>query len=394
MSTYQNEHEYRIDYNLTQLKTITPEKYPYLSKILKNSRHYLIKFLEYSKTKTCHYDEETNSFIFYESIKHFTTEVMKKSSGSISTANRDINIFATIGLVKKYFIYPDQRNPKTKEYYTNLINSNRINYKYDIKHEQLLKNITPLFLELNLQHSLKFMVYAEASRKRYEHAIKPIIDEFEDYESHDFESLLKGWFEDYGYIYPFIEYSPYTLFNEINAGLKDNYPENYQQVLKPMTVYAFPIYYPELLETTELMAQVLYENNFAYGTFSKDFLLRKAIFGKTYINSIFNDTRNISETNVKIAKLMEKTMLDDIEKNGYTTRERIIQQTNILSAKVDLKRAGYSQNPQKTKEVIFREHFKGNGGILENNHLKMGKPTNELKQKFNLIRDYYIIYPA
>lgn len=319
---------------------------------------------------------------------------MKKSSGSISTANRDINIFATIGLVKKYFIYPDQRNPKTKEYYANLINSNRINYKYDIKHAQLLKNITPLFLELNLQHSLKFMVYAETSRKRSEHAIKPIIDEFGYFEFHDFEFLLKECFEDSGYMYPFIEYSLYTLFNEINTGLRNNYPENYQKILKPMTVYAFPIYYPELLKASESIAQVLYENNFSYGTFSKDFLLRKAIFGKTYINSIFNDIRNISETNVKIAKLMEKTMLDDIEKNGYTTRERIIQQINILPAKVDLRRAGYSQNPQKTKEIIFREHFKGNGGILENNHLKMGKPTKELKQKFNLIRDYYIIYPA
>lgn len=399
MSTYQKEHECRIAYNLKQLETVTPENYPYLSKILRNSKHYLEKFLEYSKTKTCHYDGNTNFFIFYESIKHFTTDVMKKSSGSISTANRDINIFATLGLVKKYFILPDQRNKQGKEYVKKLTDNNKINYAYDLKHEQLLKNITSLFLELNLQHSLKFMIFDKESRNRFEHTGKPILDELSDYgitdfENYDFEGHLKDLFDDIRFIYPFIYDSKHTLFNKINTGLRDNYPENYQKILKPMTVYAFPIYYPELLKASESIAQVLYENNFSYGTFSKDFLLRKAIFGKTYINSIFNDIRNISETNVKIAKLMEKTMLDDIEKNGYTTRERIIQQTNILPAKVDLRRAGYSQNPQKTKEIIFREHFKGNGGILENNHLKMGKPTKELKQKFNLIRDYYIIYPA
>lgn len=399
MSTYQDEHKYRIAYNLRQLETIIPENYPYLSKILKNSKHYLVKFLEYTQTKTCHYDENTNFFVFYESIKHFTTEVMKKSSGSISTANRDINIFATLGLVKKYFILPDQRNKQGKEYAKKLTDNNKINYTYDLKHEQLLKNITSLFLELNLQHSFKFMVFDKESRNRFEHTGKPILDELSDYgitdfESYDFERHLKDSFDDTGFIYPFIYYSDYTLFKEINTGLKDNYPENYQKILKPMTVYAFPIYYPELLKASESITQILYENNFSYGTFSKDFLLRKAIFGKTYINSIFNDTRNISETNVKIAKLMEKTMLDDIKKNGFTTPERIIQQTNIRTAKVDLKRAGYSQSQKRTKEIIFREHFKGSSGILETNHLKLGKPTKELKQKFNLKRDYYIIYPA
>jgi hypothetical protein len=130
-----------IDFNLAITNNILKLKdnYPFLYKILKRRIHYLNNFLDYAKGKCKKplyiYNNGTYIIYFFGSVKYFAL----KYTGYYTTWNRNLNLFAVLGLITKidnkkiklkYSKEVDEysRNMKAKKINTDVSNIKPVNY--------------------------------------------------------------------------------------------------------------------------------------------------------------------------------------------------------------------------------------------------------------------------
>ena len=92
-------HYEKIDNNLKLLyEPMQLSKYEYLYKIIKRRLRYLIKLIEYSADKRVNdYSTIHDNYYFYVSFRYLA----RRYKGHTSTWSRNINIFATLGLINK-----------------------------------------------------------------------------------------------------------------------------------------------------------------------------------------------------------------------------------------------------------------------------------------------------
>jgi hypothetical protein len=160
--------------------------------------------------------------------------------------------------------------------------------------------------------------------------------------------------------------------------------------LSPINFYTIPIYNNELLEESNRRAKVLLDNNFRANGFSKFFLIK--VFGQEFADSVFHDERYISEYSQYVQTKIEKFILNDINRHGYTTKDRILRYVQIKYSQLQPWEYGFKKEIQNKKSIISREFDRSISEIKEKYNLEYRKANKELKEKFKLDSSKTIIY--
>lgn len=160
--------------------------------------------------------------------------------------------------------------------------------------------------------------------------------------------------------------------------------------LSPPNYYTIPIYNDELLTDANGRAKVLLDNNFRVNGFSKNFLIR--VFGQEFADSIFHDERQISEYSQNVQSKIEEFILKDINRHGYTTKERILRYVHIDYSQLLPWEYGVTKEKQNKKAILGREFDRSISEIKDKYNLEYKKANKELKERFKLDKNKTIIY--
>ena len=160
--------------------------------------------------------------------------------------------------------------------------------------------------------------------------------------------------------------------------------------LSPINFYTSPIYNDELLTEANRRAKVLSDNNFRANGFSKFFLIK--VFGQEFANTVFHDERYISEYSQYVQTQLEKFILNDIDRHGYTTKERILRYVQINYSQLQPWEYGFKKEKQNKKAILSREFDRSISEIKEKYTLEYKKANKELKEKFKLDSSKTIIF--
>ncbi len=283
-------HYEKIDNNLKLLyEPMQLSKYEYLYKVIKRRLRYLIKLIEYSKDKRINdYSTIHDNYYFYVSFRYLA----RRYKGHTSTWSRNINIFASLGLI------------------------NKVNIEgLEVANSKLLD-------------------------ESYKHR----------------KAKAKG------------------------LGVK---PEQ----IKIVSYYTIPLFNDELLNYANNIAKTMYDNNFKVNGFSKMYLIN--IFGQEFADNVYDDFRTDTEYSNYVRDEIENYIQQEIKQKGYTTKARVLKNTNINIKKV----AELQQYKSKRKEnILSREFDRSFNQILVDNDLEYRKANKELKERFNLDTYKFIIY--
>ncbi|EJV68224.1 hypothetical protein P4T54_00580 [Bacillus mycoides] len=160
--------------------------------------------------------------------------------------------------------------------------------------------------------------------------------------------------------------------------------------LSPINYYTIPIYNSELLTEANRRAKVLLDNNFRANGFSKFFLIK--VFGQEFADTIFHDERYISEYSQYVQTQIEKFILNDIKRHGYTTKDRILRYVQINYSQLQPWEYGFKKEIQNKKAILSREFDRSISEIKDKYNLEYKKANKELKEKFKLDSSKTIIY--
>ncbi|MFJ7937059.1 hypothetical protein ACIQYG_00825 [Peribacillus sp. NPDC096622] len=160
--------------------------------------------------------------------------------------------------------------------------------------------------------------------------------------------------------------------------------------LSPINFYTIPLYNDELLTEANRRAKLLIDNNFRANGFSKFFLIR--VFGQEFADSVFHDERYISEYSQYVQTQIERFILNDIDRHGYTTKDRILRYVQIDYSQLQPWEYGFNKEKQNKKAILSREFDRSISEIKEKYTLEYKKANKELKEKFNLKSSKTIIF--
>jgi hypothetical protein len=160
--------------------------------------------------------------------------------------------------------------------------------------------------------------------------------------------------------------------------------------LSPINFYTIPIYNDELLTEADKIAGILLKNNFRANGFSKFYLIK--VFGQEFANSIFHDERYISEYSQYVQTQIEKFILKDIERHGYTSKDRILRYVQINFNLLQPWEYGFNKEKQNKKAILSREFDRSIAEIKEKYNLEYKKANKVLKERFKLDISKTIIY--
>lgn len=151
--------------------------------------------------------------------------------------------------------------------------------------------------------------------------------------------------------------------------------------------YTIPLFDDELLSYANNIAKTMYDNNFRVNGFSKMYLIN--VFGQEFADSVYDDDRTDTEYSNYVRDEIQKFIQQDIREWGYTTKARILENTDINIKKV----AKLQQYKSKRKEnILSREFDRSFTNILIDDGLMYRKANKELKERFNLDTYKFIIY--
>lgn len=160
--------------------------------------------------------------------------------------------------------------------------------------------------------------------------------------------------------------------------------------LSPINFYTIPIYNDEILMEANRKANILLDNNFRANGFSKFFLIK--VFGKEFADSVFHDERYISEYSQHTQTQIERFILKDIERHGYTTKDRILRYVQINYSQLQPWEYGFKKEKQSKKSILSREFDRSISEIKEKYNLEYRKADKKLKERFHLDTNKTIIY--
>jgi hypothetical protein len=104
-------------------------------------------------------------------------------------------------------------------------------------------------------------------------------------------------------------------------------------------------------------AKVLIDNNsFRANGFSKFFLIK--VFGQEFADSVFHEERYISEYSQYVQTLIQKFILIDVARHGYTTKDKILRYVHIWEY-------GFNKEKQNKKAILSREFDRSISEIKE-----------------------------
>jgi len=160
--------------------------------------------------------------------------------------------------------------------------------------------------------------------------------------------------------------------------------------LSPINFYTIPIYNNELLTEANRKAEVLLDNNFRTNGFSKFFLIK--VFGQEFADTIFHDERYISEYSQYVQTQIEKFILNDIKRHGYTTKDRILRYVQVNYSQMQPWEHGFKKEIQSKKAILNREFDRSISEIKDKYNLEYRKANKELKERFKLATSKTVIY--
>ncbi|WP_256234330.1 hypothetical protein [Bacillus sp. EB600] len=160
--------------------------------------------------------------------------------------------------------------------------------------------------------------------------------------------------------------------------------------LSPINFYTIPIYNDELFTEANRIAKVLIDNNFRTNGFSKFFLIK--VFGQEFADTVFHDERYISEYSQYVQTQIEKFILNDIGRHGYTTKNRILSYVQINYSQLQPWEYGFNKEKQNKKAILSREFDRSISEIKEKYGLEYKKANKDLKERFKLATSKTIIY--
>ncbi|MFB5194612.1 hypothetical protein ACE198_06730 [Neobacillus sp. KR4-4] len=160
--------------------------------------------------------------------------------------------------------------------------------------------------------------------------------------------------------------------------------------LSPINYYTIPIYNDELLTEANRRAGVLLDNNFRANGFSKFYLIR--VFGQQFADTVFHDERYISEYSQYVQSKIEEFILKDIQRHGYTTKDRILRYVQIDYNQLQPWEYGFKREKQNKKAILSREFDRSISEIKDKYNLEYKKANKELKERFKLATSKTIIY--
>lgn len=102
--------------------------------------------------------------------------------------------------------------------------------------------------------------------------------------------------------------------------------------VKEVNYYSIPLYTKRVLEEADNIAKVLISHNFKLKHFNKMYLIKT--FDQEFADNVFPDERKVTASSEYVAKQIEKFILREIKRHGYTTNERILTKTYINLSKV------------------------------------------------------------
>lgn len=141
------------------------------------------------------------------------------------------------------------------------------------------------------------------------------------------------------------------------------------QTMKMIGYYTIPLYTVELLSQADDIAKKMIYNNYRSNSFNKMFLIN--VFGQEFANKVFQDEREITDYSNYVSSQIYNSILSDIDKNGYTTKDRVINLTEI-------KCEGSSKN------ILTTEYDRCISELKDKYGLEYRKANKELKEKFKL----------
>lgn len=157
--------------------------------------------------------------------------------------------------------------------------------------------------------------------------------------------------------------------------------------IRPIDFYIIPLYDKERFEEANRIAQKLVDHGFRKNSFSKTLLIKT--FGQEFADKVFQDDRFVSEFSDYVTRQITKFILHDIERNGYTTKDRIISGTPLNMGKVSPEEYGFGGS---RKTIIAREFERSRYDILNDYGLEYRKANKELKERFGLNTYRTIVY--
>lgn len=358
-----------IEHNLKALSNLNKEEYPYLVKILDRNHLEQLKALHkicklkspfsqpYREPKPPRYtfdewEEQIEwyyaNFIYFQS----STYLSGQFSSSQTVVNRNFNVYATLGLLYKYL--PEE---KEKEKQKKIEERNLIKFRQDLKNN-----------------------YTALDKSPYEDKLQP---PFKYYMVLNFDELYRKEYNAAAFGVP--RYIEYQEARKIADGLKAKHEANY---IKDINFFSFPEYTSNILQRAEIIAKRLVENKFSYRGFSKIFLLANNIFGKSTIQSIFDNDIDITKYSNYVRNSLLNTIQEEIKENGYTTKQSVVNHTHINYSKTS--DYGFCNSSESIKE---RELDRSLQMFCESFDLEYVRPTKALKEKYGLTRLKWIIHP-
>lgn len=181
-------------------------------------------------------------------------------------------------------------------------------------------------------------------------------------------------------------------------GLLEKVPANEREIItkdvngivqeNPINIYVLPRYTDEQLDYAESIAYQLVENKFTLNAFSKIFLIN--VFGQDFADEIFHDDRKITAFSDYVTKQIERFILDDIEKNGYSTKQRVLNGTKIDLAHVKTNEYGFHNKSKRN--ILNREFQRRIADICNRNRLKYRPADKRLQLELNLTSNRWVIH--
>lgn len=158
--------------------------------------------------------------------------------------------------------------------------------------------------------------------------------------------------------------------------------------LRPINFYAFYLWDEVHLAHCEAIATKLLDKGFTASGFSKIFLINA--MGDKYADSVFPDERQKTLFSDYVASQIQQFITRDIERHGYTTKERVINLTPLDMGQVNTNEYGFHKsNP---KAILEREFHRCTAEFFEFNGIVRRKANKELKERFKLDTYKTIIY--
>lgn len=105
---------------------------------------------------------------------------------------------------------------------------------------------------------------------------------------------------------------------------KNRLDESKAKYIRDVNYFAIPIFDDKILSEAESRAKKLLDSGYKQSTFSKEIVIET--FGQNFADKIFLDKRKITSAELERESLVFCIIANQVEQNGYTTKEAVIQE--------------------------------------------------------------------